>query len=502
MKQVSFFLLFLTLHSFSLLSQNARFFPSLKDNPKWYLLTEQYNVAGNSTFKYPTLQYQRDTMLCGEQYTLGVLEEKPFFVRTTGAKTYLRNSSNCSKSEELIYDFNMKKGDTLDVKDLYSWAKDRKYKFRVKSVDSVLFEGKKLKRLRMEYAYYNQTFFNYEMDWIEGSGSNEHPFYPLVPLTSYSLDGAKFYTLCTYHHNDLIYTDHTYKTCSSSLLDTAIFPLYKDAAYWNVGRYSSFFPPNNITETDILFYQKDTTICSKLYSKIKFKGQSNNYTAYIRREGRKVYYRPADANCDEDDNLLYNFDLEKGDSELIIHSGDNKEYLYKLTSKESVTFLGKTRQKYTFDISTFDTNIKKGQDIWIEGIGSLIHPFHTFLKPVADGYAFDLLCSYSYNAQQYQNPKYKSCYITSVATNDMSIQNMQVLLSPNPCYNSLNINIIEENNDTFLMELFNSIGQRIMQQNITTQTSLDIDFLPQGTYFIKIKSKDKSKISIQKVIKL
>jgi hypothetical protein len=86
----------------------------------------------------------------------------------------------------------MKKDDSISVNALY-YPNGNRYKFKVKSVDSVLFEGKKLKRLRMEYTFYASSS-PFKMDWIEGVGSNEHPIYPLVAITSHALDGAKFYT--------------------------------------------------------------------------------------------------------------------------------------------------------------------------------------------------------------------------------------------------------------------------------------------------------------------
>ena len=100
------------------------------------------------------------------------------------------------------------------------------------------------------------------------------------------------------------------------------------------------------------------------------------------------------------------------------------------------------------------------------------------------------------------NSKYKSCYITQVATNDVISSNIEVELLPNPFYNNLTINIIEDNNEVFKMELYNTIGQKIMQQNIAAQTTLDLAFLPQGTYFIMIQNKDKSSSVIKKIIKI
>jgi hypothetical protein len=86
MQQITLFLSFLLFSSFPLLSQNGSTFPTFKDNPKWFLMTEQYVFGPNNIYKPSTLQFQADTMLCGKKYAYGILENKAFFVRTEGIK--------------------------------------------------------------------------------------------------------------------------------------------------------------------------------------------------------------------------------------------------------------------------------------------------------------------------------------------------------------------------------------------------------------------------------
>jgi hypothetical protein len=57
MQPITLFFTFLLFSSFPLLSQNNNTFPTLKDDPKWYLQTEHYGFM-DSTFEYPTLKYQ------------------------------------------------------------------------------------------------------------------------------------------------------------------------------------------------------------------------------------------------------------------------------------------------------------------------------------------------------------------------------------------------------------------------------------------------------------
>ena len=234
---------------------------------------------------------------------------------------------------------------------------------------------------------------------------------------------------------------------------------------------------------------------------LKIKAQSGTVKAFIRREGKKVYALLDKENNCFDEKLLYDFDLKVGESTLITtqYTG-GEEYFYDLLKIEKVTFFGKIRQKYIFEVRNMQNKLV-GQKVWIEGIGSLVHPFETLIKPVFDGYWYELLCSYSNQQQHYMNPKYNFCN-TTAPTNDIFLENIDVQISPNPFHNNLTINILDEANDDFTMVLYNNIGQEVLRQSVAPQTSVDVAALAQGTYFVKIMNKDKSKSVVRRVVKL
>ena len=101
MQQKNILIAFLLFASMQVFSQGVSPFPNFKDNPKWFL-TETFYGFGNFSSIVSSLSFQSDTLLCGQQYSVGVLANKPFYVRTEGLKTYLKNNTDCNKKEEII----------------------------------------------------------------------------------------------------------------------------------------------------------------------------------------------------------------------------------------------------------------------------------------------------------------------------------------------------------------------------------------------------------------
>jgi Secretion system C-terminal sorting domain len=497
MKKNLLFSLIITFYS-SLFAQNTNTFPTVKDNPKWYIETF-YNSFTASSSSFGFLEYIKDTTVCGQKYDFGIIDKKPFFVRPAGAKTYLRTSIDCQQPEELIYDFDMKVGDSLEVKDFTNIKKGDVYKFLVTKVDSIIIKGQPHKRLNLKYSFYKKDFYGYSMDWIERIGSNEHPIYPMVRITGYSLDATRFYNLCTYYNNSLYYSNSP--KCLDVAIDTISFPMFKNSPSWSIGVYPTFFPPYGINKTEFLKYQKDTTICKRIYSKISFNSFYSNKmtTIFVRTEGKKVYYLPVGGDCIfEDEKLLYDFSLELGDIVVIDILNNLGISFVEVKKVETVMLFGKMRKKMTLEIQK--DNGKKYEDVWIEGVGSIVHPFYALLRQSPDGNWGELLCASSNMLQQYKNPKYSFCSFF-VATEDVKNQTLAVDVFPNPFDSNVNINILGDKNLYHNVELFNHFGQKLLEQNFETSCILATDFLPKGIYFLKIQTADKQFFVTKKIVK-
>lgn len=100
-------------------------------------------------------------------------------------------------SDALLYDFNMETGDTITQ---YG------YTFTVTLVDEIDCNGSPRKRITLQVysTYYHRTF---TQKWIEGVGSNAHPFYPERNMYSVlsASGGYNFYTRCSFQDGEHIY---------------------------------------------------------------------------------------------------------------------------------------------------------------------------------------------------------------------------------------------------------------------------------------------------------
>ena len=109
--------------------------------------------------------------------------------------------------EVVLYDFSLEVGNTFQ---------QQQYTFTVVAIDEFEVNGDVRKRLKLEAnpPEYSQTFTQY---WIEGVGSNAHPFYPQRNITSVLSSGGGYniYTKCSFQNSEYIYGNSDY--CSSIL---------------------------------------------------------------------------------------------------------------------------------------------------------------------------------------------------------------------------------------------------------------------------------------------
>lgn len=188
-KKLVFILSFLTIN-LTLFAQQV--FPSYSDGAKWNVYecfwldchTRQYN-------------YQYDTVFCGQNYSkMNFYDYNQIgYFRSDSLKTYFRKTSNCSDKEYLIYDYSLTVGDTAFVGfNLNLFNEKDTSEFVLESIDTVSFFGVDRQRFKMKYDPSNQGWFGRSMYWINGIGSEIHPFYSFNCL----MDGCEqsFQLLC------------------------------------------------------------------------------------------------------------------------------------------------------------------------------------------------------------------------------------------------------------------------------------------------------------------
>lgn len=192
-------------------------------------------------------------------------------------------------------------------------------------------------------------------------------------------------------HNWFDNTGASLTTPFKFIVDTVI----NDYTYWRL--YSSYDTNNNFLPTKLLL--REDTIQQKVYS------YSEN---------------------DEDEQTLYDFSLELGDSIEITNNGCQK-ILVVIESDNITTYDGITRNR--LKLSPQDEEL---YEYWIEGIGSSVGIIHVNLNFCFLSEGSALLCTYYNNTLIYSNPDWESCYISTVGIPSISDSKPEIYISPNP----------------------------------------------------------------------
>lgn len=243
---------------------------------------------------------------------------------------------------------------------------------------------------------------------------------------------------------------------------------------WNVKRTFENFIWGNYW-TDIFTLEDEVEIDGLTYREVQYDhlGNGNVHTyGYMREEDKRVYFRngPQDS-----DFLMYDFNLQLGDSIVEFDYGDYAEYLIVTAiwenefDQRNIYVLG-----YDFYFEPYPyPGDYHGLDVWYEGIGSergVVYRYQGLL-----GSDERLLCYHEDYDLIYGGGNCNQSNL-SVEENEDEIED---LVFPNPTTGVLNIAMKDFRN----VELFNSMGQCVLQSH---ETLLNLNNLPAGVYFLKL----------------
>ncbi len=130
------------------------------------------------------------------------------------------DSADCSKPFGLTYDFGSETGDSLKcaVNSYDPFLKE----FWIDDVQEIEYEGIERTTQLVKYrAFPNSPNVIYKMDWVEGIGSNVHPFYSLSCIGDHCEQEQQ--VTAVYRNDDLIYQDtvlHFGFSCTSWVSST------------------------------------------------------------------------------------------------------------------------------------------------------------------------------------------------------------------------------------------------------------------------------------------
>lgn len=246
----------------------------------------------------------------------------------------------------------------------------------------------------------------------------------------------------------------------------------KAQSWYIMGEYL-FSPPNPQGTFEELHYQaEDVTIGGLEYHTIYSNGARGLLGAY-REDGAQVYYCTWNGSGYDEEELLYDYDLEEGD-----FFNDTDEHPMMVTSVTTVTDLNGVERK-VFEFMFL--GLEEESEYWIEGVGSNRgFIYRGVYTPTDDGAVFHLLCYHVGDELIYLNPEYNACDIDEINENSENGINIY----PNPANNVVRV-LNETNAPINKIEIIDLLGRVVMSSN---SDFIDVSGLSEGQYLVKIYS--------------
>ncbi|MFH1005684.1 MAG: T9SS type A sorting domain-containing protein [Bacteroidota bacterium] len=245
------------------------------------------------------------------------------------------------------------------------------------------------------------------------------------------------------------------------------------------------YGPSKVYETYFTKFNEDTIINLLHYYKVfkSFDSTQANWIndGYIREDSNhKVFYKK---DISQVEFLLYDFNADVGDT---IHRyiSDRLTISLKVDSINTVNIAGSLRKRFYLRAKMMPPI----NEIWIEGIGSLLGIFYSGYIGVLDSYKHSLLCYYENDSLKYLNPEYQSCFHNFLNIEENKSEE-QILLSniENDFYILQASSIIKE------IVICNILGGKIKNYiPYSNQCNIDLSHFSPGIYFLSIKIANKS----------
>ena len=246
----------------------------------------------------------------------------------------------------------------------------------------------------------------------------------------------------------------------------------KAQSWYIMGEYL-FSPPNPQGTFEELHYQAEDVVIGGLeYHTIYSNGARGLLGAY-REDGAQVYYCAWNGSGYDEEELLYDYDLEEGD-----FFNDTDEHPMMVTSVTTVTDLNGVERK-VFEFMFL--GLEEESEYWIEGVGSNRgFIYRGVYTPTDDGAVFHLLCYHVGDELIYLNPEYNACDIDEINENSENGINIY----PNPANNVVRV-LNETNAPINKIEIIDLLGRVVMSSN---SDFIDVSGLSEGHYLVKIYS--------------
>ena len=254
--------------------------------------------------------------------------------------------------------------------------------------------------------------------------------------------------------------------------------------------------------------ENDTTIINgKKYSYIHrytndttfhYSGSASNYL--IREENNKIFWYD---NVEQEDQLLYDFDLNIDDSIYIqtaMYVSDS--VLLICENVDTINYYGVDRKRLTMRTANPSPFFSTDEEYWIWGIGStlgVMNPgrLHQAIFDVEDPI---LMCCHKEFDQVFDHPDYTKCHTEGLSLNKYSKTNFKIY--PNPANNQLTIEWVLSSSVNYQLEIKDMQGRSVYNQRVNSNQFIwNTSNVSEGIYILNIFTNHQlissKKISIQ-----
>ena len=293
-------------------------------------------------------------------------------------------------TERLIYDF------SLSVCDGFEY--EGQYWMSVFDIDEIGINGSMRNRFWFD-SNCEEGDHPHDWNWIEGIGSN---YGLLYAIQAFPLDGSAYHLGEVYQDGELIYSDpyfHDY------------VPMIKEGNQrqkWNVVVIGSMNYPNDY-HTEIQSIRDDITLDGVDYKIVWTKSKYGIAKAgAVREEDRRVYYRRKISQNYQDEVLLYDFNLNVGDTVTVNWMGQQLMVM----EESEVEVNGTMRRQLGLGAYSIGYPPTEIDEYWIEGVGSTFG----FLNSGSEGMGgafITLLCYHENGNLIWDNEEFDDCVMNS-----------------------------------------------------------------------------------------
>ena len=264
-----------------------------------------------------------------------------------------------------------------------------------------------------------------------------------------------------------------------------------DSTYWREVQVQTMGGSPSVVREYQMYTLGDTIIEGKTYLKLYNDALYFKYCGAVREEAGKVYSR-LQLHESETDNeiLLYDFTLEKGDSfsldsSIVWLAGSEDLIVFETDSVILAT--GEKRKRIHFN----------HEQIWIEGIGNLNGFDHHVIPHATNGVVSYLKCSGIKNEVLYRNVNYcNNCPCTLNISNpgasifNVNAEKSDAIISPNPVEDKVTILVPVNNNESYTYRLFDQTGKLLHEIETNSNIyTLDMSFcISGGVYLLSVEA--------------